>query len=112
MACIQRWLALVLDLFVAGLAILVLLLAVSLRNTASGGQIGIALNVVLTFNATLSQMIESWTILETSLGAIARLKNFESQTIPEDRPGEDKIPPPEWPENGAIEFKNVTASYM
>jgi ATP-binding cassette subfamily C (CFTR/MRP) protein 1 len=109
--CIQRWLNLVLDLIVAGLAIAVLLLAVSFRGTTSGGQIGIALNVVLSFNSVLLRLAESYTQLETALGAISRLKNFNEQTTPEDKPGEDHTPDNSWPEKGEIEFRDVTASY-
>lgn len=111
MYCIQRWLNLVLDLLVATLAVLVIVLAVKLRNTTSGGQIGIALNVILVFNTTLLRLAESYTQMETALGAISRLKNFEEQTIPEDKPGEDHIPNDQWPEKGEIEFRDVTASY-
>jgi ATP-binding cassette subfamily C (CFTR/MRP) protein 1 len=73
MFCIQRWLNLVLDLLVAALAVIVISLAVKFRSTTSSGQIGIALNVVLIFNAVLLRLIETWTLLETSFGGIARL---------------------------------------
>lgn len=109
--CVQRWLNLVLDLMVAVLAVLVVTLAVKLRSTTSGAQIGIALNVVLVFNVTLLRLAESYTQMETALGAISRLKNFEKTTITEDKPGEVFIPEEQWPEKGAIEFRDVTASY-
>ena len=109
--CIQRWLNLVLDLMIAALAIIVVALAVQLRSSTSAGLIGIALNNVLTFNQGLSNLVNYWTQLETSLGAIARLKNFEAKVLPEEQPGEDVIPPESWPEAGAIDFQEVTASY-
>ncbi|KAF4624351.1 hypothetical protein G7Y89_g13820 [Cudoniella acicularis] len=111
MFCIQRWLSLVLDLLVAGLAVLVITLAVKLRSTTSGGQIGIALNSVMDFSALLLRLVETWTQVETSLGAISRLKNFEADTVPEDKPEENVIPPESWPESGGIEFCSVSASY-
>lgn len=109
--CIQTWLSLVLDLMVAALAVLVVGLAVFFTGTTSGGQIGIALNVVLTFNSVLLRLAEGYTSLETALGAVSRLKNFNEQTTPEDKPGEDHIPDDQWPEKGEIEFRGVTASY-
>jgi ATP-binding cassette, subfamily C (CFTR/MRP), member 1 len=47
MFCIQRWLALVLDLTIAGLATLVVVLATNLRHSTSEGLIGVSLNAVL-----------------------------------------------------------------
>jgi ATP-binding cassette, subfamily C (CFTR/MRP), member 1 len=109
--CLQRWLSLVLDLMVAAVGIVVVVLAVRVPNQSGGVAIGIALNNVLGFNQSLRILVESWTQLETSLGAIARLKNFEQTTTPEDKPEESGTPPSSWPEKGKIEFRDVTASY-
>ena len=109
--CIQRWLNLVLDLLVAALAVIVVALAIQLRATTSAGLLGIALNNVLAFNQSLSLLVTSWTNLETSLGAIARVKGFEAQTTPEEKPGETVIPPESWPDQGAVTFHDVTAAY-
>jgi ATP-binding cassette subfamily C (CFTR/MRP) protein 1 len=111
MFCIQRWLNLVLDLLVAGLAVMSIILAVHLRGTTSGGQIGIALTAVMGFNQLLLRLVDTWTLVETSLAAISRLKSFEAEVVSEDRPDEDVIPPESWPEEGGIEFRNVCASY-
>lgn len=51
------------------------------------------------------------TILETSIGAVARVKLFAEQTVPEALEGEDQIPPEDWPSHGLVEFDNVSASY-
>jgi len=45
--CVQRWLALVLDLMVAAMAFLVVALALSLRKFTSPGLLGISMNSVL-----------------------------------------------------------------
>lgn len=47
MTMIQLWLILVLDFLVAGIALVVISLAVGLRSTTTGGQIGVSLNVVM-----------------------------------------------------------------
>ena len=49
--------------------------------------------------------------METSLGAIARLKSFEKETVSEHKEEETFIPAEEWPTAGAIEFRNVSAFY-
>jgi ATP-binding cassette, subfamily C (CFTR/MRP), member 1 len=111
LTCIQRWLDVVLDLIVPGLAIVIISLAVALKGTTTGGQIGIALNVVLQVNQYLLRLVASWTSLETSLGAISRLRAFEQDVQPEDKAGEMQPPPPAWPARGAVEFANLSACY-
>jgi ATP-binding cassette subfamily C (CFTR/MRP) protein 1 len=109
--CIQRWLNLALDLIVAIMAVIVMALATQLRSTTSAGAIGIALNSILGFNASLSNLVDVWTQLETSLGAIVRIKDFETKTPSENLPGEEGVPPAEWPSKGAVELRNITAQY-
>ncbi|KAJ6142459.1 hypothetical protein N7471_001912 [Penicillium samsonianum] len=111
MYCIQCWLNLVLDLLVAAVGVVVIALAVLLPHMTSAGTIGLALNNVLGFNQALAVLIDSWTQLETSLRAIARLKNLEQTVKPEYQEGEDIIYPETWPEHGAIELKDISASY-
>lgn len=65
----------------------------------------------MTFNESLAQIIKDWTILETSFGAIARLKSFSTHTVSENLPKEVGLAPDNWPSRGAVEFTNVSASY-
>ncbi|KAI1277349.1 ABC transporter [Xylaria sp. FL0933] len=109
--CIQRWLNLVLDLIVGGEAVLVVGLALGLRHTTSPGLLGVSLNNILSFSVALSSLVSGWTVLETSLGSIARLKQFEADVEPEDKGEFMNKPPPHWPDRGAIEFRNVTAHH-
>ena len=55
---------------VAAIATGVITLAVVMKGTTSGGEIGMALNIVLVANTTLLGLVESWTNLEISLGAM------------------------------------------
>jgi ATP-binding cassette subfamily C (CFTR/MRP) protein 1 len=57
-------------------------------------------------SSTLMSVIIVWTKLETSIGAVARIHQFSFDT-PREPEQEQPIPPPE----GAVDFKNVTASY-
>ncbi|KAH8591587.1 P-loop containing nucleoside triphosphate hydrolase protein [Bisporella sp. PMI_857] len=111
MHSVQQWLTLVLDLIVAGLAVLVISLAIAFRDSTTGGQIGIALNVILTISNTLERLLESWTQLETSFEAISRIKTLEQALYPEDEENEIIEPPPKWPDKGAIEFRDVDVAY-
>ncbi|KAG7418483.1 ABC transporter atnG [Fusarium oxysporum f. sp. rapae] len=109
MFCIQRWLELVLDLFVAGMAILLVTIALRIPGTTSEGAIGLAMVNLLGLNLTLTTVIDQWTTLETSLGAIARLKSFINNTPNESKQGETEVPD-NWPK-GRIVFDGVTTSY-
>lgn len=94
--CIQRWLNLVLDLLVAGIAVLLVALALCVNTGATGANLGVALTTILAFNQTLQELISDWTQAETSLGAIARTKAFERDTPREEET--DSIDPGiQWP---------------
>lgn len=120
--CLRRWLNVVLDLLIAGIAVGTIWLAVVFRGSTTGGQVGVALNVILVTNSTLLKLVESWTNLEISLGAVARLKEVDTTTPSEEeqRPqregaqrhdDDDEFLTPDWPSTGAIGFKDVNASY-
>jgi ABC-type multidrug transport system fused ATPase/permease subunit len=109
--CVQRWLNLVLNLMVTALAVIVMALAVNLKSTTTAGLLGLALNNILGFNDSISTLVTSWTSLETSLGAIARVKTFAETTPSEDKPGDVCEPPSEWPARGSIEINCVSATY-
>ena len=106
---IQQWLNLVLNLIVMVIAAVLTTLAVRLHsNTAFTGA---ALVTLMNFGESLSGIITWWTKLETSIGAVARLKAFNEKVKPENEEEEDRVPEEEWPSNGALTIKNVFASY-
>ncbi|KAH8879372.1 ABC transporter [Thozetella sp. PMI_491] len=107
----QQWLNLVLQLIIAAEATLVVGLAVGLRHLTSPGLLGVSLVNVFALETNLSFLVRSWTELETSLGAVARTRDFEKEVKPEHKQCEDFQPPPKWPEHGGIEFRGVTASH-
>lgn len=111
MFCVQRWLTLVLDLIVAALAVILMVMVVKLRTSLDAGFVALALLNVMSFNNNLTAIIQMWTQLETSLGAIARLKKFDEHTRSENLPKECTPVPPNWPTQGKIEFTNFSARY-
>lgn len=108
---VQRWLTLVLDLIVAAVAVMLVVLVQQLRGTVSAGGVGLALLGVIQFSQSIKLLVTYWTMLETQIGSVARVRSFTETTAPEDQPGEKYLPPPGWPASGAIEIKNLTASY-
>jgi ATP-binding cassette subfamily C (CFTR/MRP) protein 1 len=100
-----------LNLMVTALATILMTLALQLRSTSSAGLLAIALINVMSFTDVLSLCIQAFTQLEISLGAIARIRNFSRTTISENKEIEDHTPSASWPNQGAITFSGLTASY-
>ncbi|OTB04619.1 hypothetical protein M426DRAFT_320734 [Hypoxylon sp. CI-4A] len=110
LAMIQRWLGFTLSIVIAVLAFTVVTLATQLRsNTAFTGA---SLVTLMTFGNNLSFIVRMYTALETSIGAISRLKSFNEKVRSENLEGEDVVPPPEWPLKGSIQIEGVSASYV
>ncbi|KAM3550366.1 hypothetical protein ARSEF4850_008382 [Beauveria asiatica] len=98
--CIQQWLALVLDALVSALVLILIAIVVTWRDKFSQGSVGVSLVTVMTFNSSLTQLIKMWTLLETSIGAVGRIKEFKDNTVPEEEELgilQPQRPPPNWP---------------
>jgi ABC-type multidrug transport system fused ATPase/permease subunit len=106
---IQEWLNLVLGLVVMMLAVIMVTLSVQLHSNSAFA--GASLYSLITFGENLAGIVLNWTRLETSIGAIARLKTFSQTVMPEDKEGEDEVPPEQWPQNGVVQLEGVSASY-
>ncbi|KAJ5217855.1 P-loop containing nucleoside triphosphate hydrolase protein [Penicillium citrinum] len=109
--CIQRWLGLVLDLIVAGIAVSVISIAMGMRGNSSLNMMGISLFNIVNFSGTLQMLVREYTGLETSIGAISRIRSYVKTAKTEDLDSEIEIPPSFWPVKGDIEIMNVSASY-
>jgi ATP-binding cassette subfamily C (CFTR/MRP) protein 1 len=118
--CIQQCLALVLDLLVAILAVLIVAIIVTWRDSFQDGDVGVALSMLITFSSTLMSVVKFWTMMEMSNGAVARVRNFVTETEseePQDHESQAKeasrhsLPPANWPQSGAIDFEGVIAAY-
>jgi ATP-binding cassette subfamily C (CFTR/MRP) protein 1 len=109
--CIQRWFNLFLLLIVSITAVAVIALATSLISSTSPSKLGVSLSSVTRFNENISRLMRFWIQLETSLGAISRIKCFEEGTPAENKERETFVPSTNWPSRGAIKFTDVSASY-
>nr|CAC28822.2 related to multidrug resistance-associated protein [Neurospora crassa] len=128
LACIQQWLALVLDLVVGGMAVVLVGVAVgvapdpekagSSKSAVSAGALGVSLVLVMTFNELIVQALQAWTRLETSIGAVARVRDFVRTTPKEEDPAADCDNGgcvgdglAGWPSRGEIKIEKICASY-
>jgi len=109
--CIQRWLGLVLDLIGAGIAVAVVAITTSMRRSSSLNLFGIALFNIVNFSTSLRNVITKWAGLETSIGAVSRIRSYVQNAKSEDPDFEPEPLPGFWPERGDVEFSGVSASY-
>ncbi|KAJ3955412.1 hypothetical protein N0V92_008076 [Colletotrichum tropicale] len=112
LSCLQRWLTFAVDMTITVIALILIVLVTTLREQIGPAFIGIALNNVLSFSGVIKALITSWVMLEVSLGAVARVRNFAANTKPEGASDELREPEGEWPSRGAVELRDVTASYL
>ncbi|KAL3428844.1 hypothetical protein BDV09DRAFT_190632 [Aspergillus tetrazonus] len=113
--CIQKCLGFVLDFLVAILAVILVATVVFLRDKSQAGDVGVALVMVMTFNSSLMNLVRFWTEMETSIGAVKRVKDYVKTAEPE----EDDVSGPRlaelpysWPEKGDIRFEGVMAGHL
>jgi ATP-binding cassette subfamily C (CFTR/MRP) protein 1 len=110
--CLQNWLNLVLDIVVACLAVVLIALTVVLRHSMNSSLLGVAMVSIVNFSQTLSSFLNYWTALETSMGAIARTRQFIADTPAELHNNGAVAVSSEWPSDFSIEFRDVSASYQ
>ncbi|KAJ9150371.1 ABC multidrug transporter [Pleurostoma richardsiae] len=110
LAMAQQWLTLTMNVLVAIVAIMLVALATKLNSDA--GNVGAGLVTLITLGGTLTAIVTAYTGLETSLGAISRLKSFSNETELEDCcKGEFVAPPKGWPTAGCVQIEKLEASY-
>lgn len=108
----QLWLALVLKLVVAGIAVSVTVLATQVVSfSGRAGFVGAGMVSLMELGNMMNACVHSWIDLEMSLGAVKRLKEFGENAGREDKGGEDLRPAESWPERGEIVVGGVDASY-
>ncbi|KAL2851369.1 P-loop containing nucleoside triphosphate hydrolase protein [Aspergillus pseudodeflectus] len=109
--CLQAWLVVVLNLITAILAVIIISVTTSLRQSIGPGYIGVSLTNILGFSAMIRGLVTAWVGLEISIGAITRIRHFTTVTKregPSYTPVQEDL---EWPREGRIEFRNVSGSY-
>ncbi|KAF6795321.1 ABC multidrug transporter [Colletotrichum sojae] len=111
--CIQRWLTLSVDMLIAVIALVLIVVTTTLREQIGPGYMGIALSNILSFSSTIKAALTSWVTLEIAISAVARIRDFSMTTEREDETGVEMAEPEDdnWPGEGAVELRGVTASY-
>ncbi|EPS25450.1 hypothetical protein PDE_00383 [Penicillium oxalicum 114-2] len=109
--CIQQWLSIVLDLTLAGIAVSVIAIAFAMKGRSEMSLLGISLFNIVGFSGTLQMLVTEWIDLETSLGAVSRIRSFAEQTETEPPRPELESVSASWPEKGSIQISGISASF-
>ncbi|EWG50811.1 hypothetical protein FVEG_09941 [Fusarium verticillioides 7600] len=109
LSMVQRWLYLTLNVVVAVTATALVGLITQLRSSSSLS--GASLVTLMTLSQSLSDIVRFYAALETSIGAVARLRNFTTKTGTEGVLHGDVKVNQQWPSKGAIEVRKVWATY-
>ncbi|OAA75848.1 ABC multidrug transporter [Akanthomyces lecanii RCEF 1005] len=110
MYCIQQWLNIVLGLTSTFVAFVLVMITLFTEDSTSKPAVGLAFLGILAFNRTIEFLLQSWTQLETSLGALLRLRQFKKETPQENKQALVTLPE-NWPSVGKVDITNVTARY-
>lgn len=111
---IQQWLTLSLNLIVGIVAVAVTCLSTQLVSSSRAGLVGAGLVSLMTFGELACATVRCWVQLETSLGAVKRLRDFEMLANGHNNDesyDEELDPPADWPDKGSIHIAGATASY-
>lgn len=105
---VQQWLSLVLNLIV--LLVATFLVTLSLKLRSSIGLTAVALVNLMSLSQMLRSVIIGWTLMETSITAVKRIKDFEEDTPREQEQATESLSK-DWPCVGKIECQQLSVSY-
>jgi ABC-type multidrug transport system fused ATPase/permease subunit len=111
LAMVQHCLSFILSAVVTVLATLIVVLTTQVKTITGPGLAGASMVTLMSIGDYVSQMIVMYTLLETSIGAVSRLKSFRETVLPESSPEEHAVLPPLWPWHGAVNIEAISASY-
>ncbi|GAB6029961.1 hypothetical protein CHUAL_005656 [Chamberlinius hualienensis] len=107
----NRWLAVRLE-FVGNIVVLAAsLFAVAGKDSMSAGIVGLSVSYALSVTATLNWMVRMSGELETNIVAVERMKEYAITPTEASWNIESNQPPPQWPQEGVVQFKKYTTRY-
>lgn len=112
---VQNWLSFVLDIIVAIIAIALVGMVVTWPHLFDASSVGVTLVMLISFSNLLTRLLKAWTAMESSIGAVSRVKRFVEDMESENDPTieRDRVMdlPEEWPLSGNLSLEGVFARY-
>lgn len=107
----ERWLGLVMDTVSLCMAVMLIALTVWLQYLATASGVGLSMLSLITLSFDSTSFVREWMLMEASLGALARTRDFVENTPLEEDPEVTVKTHPRWPQRGRIVMKDVVAKY-
>lgn len=108
--CSQVMLALVMDLLATAVAVVLTIFIQYIRGSASQNATGLAYLNLIVLGSSFDRTIQTWTRMETSMGALSRLREFLNRTPTEAKPTAMDLPQ-DWPSSGQVQVRGLYARY-
>ncbi|KAL5494990.1 hypothetical protein ACEPAI_452 [Sanghuangporus weigelae] len=108
----QHWLALRLNCLGGLLTFIVAILTVATRFTISPAQTGVALSYIVLVQQSFAWMVRQSAEVENDMNGVERIVHYAT-SVEQESPHEvdDFRPPPEWPSEGEVEFRDIVLKY-
>lgn len=107
----ERWLGLVMDTITLVMALTVIIVTLCVQQVTSASGIALSMLSLITLSFESMQFVRQWMLAETSIGALARTRDFVQNTPLEEDPDVITKTVESWPQKGAIKMDNVIARY-
>lgn len=91
------------------IAVIVTALATQLKTGT--GFTGASLLTLMNLTGNINQLMRNYAELETSIGAVNRMRMFSKTVKPEDEDDKDSPIPDAWPSEGGFYLESVSATY-
>ena len=109
--CAQRWAFLILNLCIAGLAVLLIGTAAASEALRTGGYYGVAFVNLVHTSQSVKMLMNWWIMLEIALGAVRRIRDYVDMMKENAEPKGEIDPGLRWPDFGGVKIFNICVRY-